>query len=742
MRILPEKCSLFSGGLLSQLSVIALLTTTIILSFFGWQRVQTETDELTRSLYSSLEADSHRLATALELPLYNFDNETVTALCHSLLTDPNITQITVDSNSTQRIYTADNSTTLPDHSVEIISTESSITHNDLLIGKLIVQASTKTLQKQIRQTSRATLLQIFILDLFLVLSIIFFLSKTFIKPMHQLQDAAKNIAEGNLTHSIKTSSHNELGQLGDSLETMRSMLQEKISALETEISERQKTEKELFKTKNYLDNIINSMPSQLIGVDGNSQITLWNKQAETLSNISSYGADERSLNKIFPTLCKEKEEISRAISSRKIIFENARISQSGDSTKYEDITIYPLISNGVEGAVIRIDDVTSQHRMQEELAHSRKLDAIGQLAGGIAHDFNNMLGGIMGGAELLGMHVGDDAKAKRYLELIIESSKRAGELNRKLLSFARKDKIETGLVDVTRAMQETEAILTHSLDKQINISVTIETENTTVLGDLSQLQNALINLGINSGHAMPDGGELTYRIKETQLDQTYCSTSRFDIEPGQYLDIEIRDTGTGIALENQHRIFDPFFTTKIQGKGTGLGLAAVHGTVEQHHGAITLYSEPGKGSCFHIYLPLSKQESAAQPEEESIPVTGSGKILLIDDEPVIAASAKEILKSLGYQVTLAENGEEGLHIFTMDPDHFDLVLTDMVMPKMNGKECFLAMQKIKPNIRVLISSGFSRDTDIEALKEKGLKGFIRKPYTTIELSRAVALAIQ
>ncbi len=396
----------------------------------------------------------------------------------------------------------------------------------------------------------------------------------------------------------------------------------------------------------------------------------------------------------------------------------------------------------MEGAVIRIDDVTSQHRMQEELAHSRKLDAIGQLAGGIAHDFNNMLGGIMGGAELLGMHVGDDAKAKRYLELIIESSKRAGELNRKLLSFARKDKIETGLVDVTRAVQETEAILTHSLDKQINISVTIETENTTVLGDLSQLQNALINLGINSGHAMPDGGELTYRIRETQLDQTYCSTSRFDIEPGQYLDIEIRDTGTGIALENQHRIFDPFFTTKIQGKGTGLGLAAVHGTVEQHHGAITLYSEPGKGSCFHIYLPLSKQEGAAQPEEESIPVTGSGKILLIDDEPVIAASAKEILKSLGYQVTLAENGEEGLHIFTMDPDHFDLVLTDMVMPKMNGKECFLAMQKIKPNIRVLISSGFSRDTDIEALKEKGLKGFIRKPYTTIELSRAVALAIQ
>ncbi len=722
------KCRMFCGGLLSQFSILALLTTTTILLFSGWQRIQAETTTLTDSLHSSLKANTERLATAIERPIYNFDHATVAALCESLLSDRDIIQITIEANKQTLIFPAKKNKIITEPSAKILTSTKEIKHFNKTIGTVIVRADTLFLEEQIKESRQRIFTNILLLDLFLVFTIVFFLSRKFIHPIRALQKAAKNIADGDLNQEITIQSSNELGQLAESLESMRSELQKKIS--------------ELSRTKSYLDNIINSMPSKLIGVDGDLQVTLWNIQAESIRSHSPDNPEDMSLNNVFPSLVGKQEKISKAIATKQIIVENSQVTGSGESTKYEDITIYPLISNGVEGVAIRIDDITRQYQMQEELAHSRKLDAIGQLTGGVAHDFNNMLGGILGSAELLGMTLEDNKKGQRYLDVIIQSGRRAADLNRKLLSFARKDKIESTQVDIAKVLEDAVAILIHSLDKQIYISIDVETKNTTVIGDPSQLQNAFINLGINAGHAMPEGGELLFSAKETQLDHVYCSTSRFTIEPGEYLDIEIRDTGTGISMEDQYRIFDPFFTTKEEGQGTGLGLAAVHGTVEQHHGAITLYSEPGKGSSFHIYLLRSSQNSTVHHEKEDKPVSGSGTILLIDDEPVILASAQEILKFLGYTVLVAEDGQEGLEIFTQQANKIDLVLTDMIMPRMNGKKCFLAMQKIDPNVRVLLSSGFTRGTDIEALTKVGLKGFIRKPYAIASLSQAVAKALR
>lgn len=745
MKLVSPKYHLFSGGLLSKIALLALLTTSIILGFFGWQRIQVQTDSLHTSLSRSLEASSLRLATSLELPLYNFDDATVTALCTSLLTDPAISQIAVNANDKIILFPANSppSDLLP--SKDTLLVQKPISHNGAEIGTVSLRASTSPLQEQIKKTTLATLLQFIILEIVLVSTIIFFLSRQFIGPVSHLQRAARNIAEGNLSRPIRQHGHDELGQLAENLETMRSMLQEKIRALEAEVIERCKAEEESVKTKRYLDNIINSMPSQLIGVDAHCKITLWNKKAEAQNNLPFHTLEGKDLEAIFPQLKNENEKILRAISSKQVLYENSHITKPTSSNApptYEDITIYPLITNGVQGAVIRIDDVTAQHNMQEELAHTRKLDAVGQLAGGIAHDFNNMLGGILGGAELLSMHIGDDKKGQGYLNIIIQAGKRAEELNRKLLTFARKEKIEAVPFDVAHAIHETESILSHSLDKKIPLSVSIDTQNTQILGDLGQIQNALINLGINGSHAMPDGGILSFRVSETQLDETYCSTSHFSIHPGRYLEIEVRDTGIGIPLEDQQRVFDPFFTTKGQGHGTGLGLAAVHGTISQHHGAITLYSEPGNGTCFHIYLPLTQQTFLPDYLDDETPVIGSGTLLVIDDEEVIRTTAKEILNIIGYEVLLAEDGRQGLQLFKENKDKIDLVLTDMIMPELNGKECFFAMKNIKPDVRVLMASGFPRDTDIEELKKQGLKGFICKPYTTAELSRAIATALQ
>jgi CheY-like chemotaxis protein len=218
------------------------------------------------------------------------------------------------------------------------------------------------------------------------------------------------------------------------------------------------------------------------------------------------------------------------------------------------------------------------------------------------------------------------------------------------------------------------------------------------------------------------------------IDSGYCKTSQFDIDPGAYVDIEFRDTGTGIDPKNIDRIFDPFFTTKNDSTGTGLGLSSVYGTVAAHKGAITVYSEPGTGTSFHILLPLSYNETEDIPATDQSFITGSGRILLVDDEESIRITGAAILEDLGYEVTLGINGQHGLEIFEAAPDDFDLVILDMIMPKMNGRECFSALQNIRKGVRVIISSGFTREHELQPMMEQGLKGFIRKPFRAAELS--------
>ncbi|MCP3892217.1 MAG: response regulator [Desulfobulbaceae bacterium] len=728
------------GGLLAQVSALALLTTTVILLFFGWQRFQTQSNDLTLSLRTTIETNSQWLATALANPLYNFDSETIDALCNSMLTFPDIVRVTINANDQVYVFPAVD-IQRPEHIItDTISIRKSVTNQGVKFGEVQILASLNSLRESIRRSAFISIVQILILDFFLVAAIIYLLSRKFIIPVEQLRQAAEQIAGGDLQHSITIESRNELGRLAENLETMRRTLRGKISDLETEVATRRVAEKERELAKNYIDNIINSMPSLLIGIDSHHRVTQWNREAEKTTGIPYDRARGKDILEVFPRFQGEQDKIRRAILSKQVLQENGRAVEGNDSLRYEDLTIFPLITNGAEGVVIRIDDVTEEHQMRHELAHSRKLDAIGQLAGGVAHDFNNMLGGILGGAELLGLRLADDEKAKRYIEMIISSGQRAGDLTNKLLSFARKGKIESTPVDLSKAIDDAIAILEHSLDKRININMSIQSGTTLVAGDLAQLQNALLNLGLNAGHAMPDGGQLDYGVSLIELDSTYCLASPFDIQAGQYLDIEVRDTGVGIPPENLHQIYEPFFTTREGGAGSGLGLAAVYGTVQQHNGAITVYSEEGNGTIFHIYLPLAVQEDDPAEAFLEEPIHGSGKILVVDDEQVIRTTAKAILENLGYEVILADNGQHGLELFKKEHATIDLVIMDMVMPIMNGQESFFAMKEVVADVKIILASGFSRGADLEELKEKGLKGFIRKPYTTAELSRAIFAA--
>ncbi len=410
-------------------------------------------------------------------------------------------------------------------------------------------------------------------------------------------------------------------------------------------------------------------------------------------------------------------------------------------TYTNSIKLYPD-ENYIEGIVIDISKMKlvekEKAHLQEQLVHHGKMEAIGQLAGGVAHDFNNVLAGIMGAAELLELPGRNlDAKGRELVKMIISSASRAADLTAKLLAFGRKGKIISEGVDIHSLIQETTAILERTINRSIEIKVSLSARERTVTGDKSELHNALMNMGINASLAMNGEGVLTLRTSNVTFGKDYCSASPFEIEPGLYIDIAVEDTGCGIKRTDLDRIFEPFFTTREQGKGTGLGLAAVYGTVQDHHGALDVLSEEGKGTEFHMYLPCSKMEVTPHSEREDT-IKGTGTVLLADDEEFIRVTGKNLLEELGYSVILAGNGREALDLFRFEYERIDLVILDMIMPEMSGTKAFFRMKEIDSTCKVLITSGFTDSEDMNRLKKAGLSGFIAKPFNSKELSRIIA----
>lgn len=381
-------------------------------------------------------------------------------------------------------------------------------------------------------------------------------------------------------------------------------------------------------------------------------------------------------------------------------------------------------------------DITEIKKLQEQLNHAQKMDAIGQLAGGIAHDFNNIIGGMLGIIELMTIKEYTVEDRKRNLQILLNSGQRASELTKKLLMFARKGKIDSTLIDVHKAIKEAVALLERTINKKVHLHTSLNSQNPNIIGDFTQIMNIVLNMGINADHAMPNGGDIAISTIDTFIDLDYCKMSNFKLKPGNYIKITITDTGMGISTDHLDKIFEPFFTTKEQGKGTGLGLAAVYDTVSQHHGEITVDSTINKGTSFHILLPASEASKNNSNINNTL-YTGSGTILLVDDEYIIQVMAKAILENLGYRVLVANDGKEALDLYKSNADIIKLVILDMVMPEMNGKECFNRLRMLNPDLKIILSSGFTQENDLEDLKREGLNGFIKKPYSTSEISKLI-----
>lgn len=383
-------------------------------------------------------------------------------------------------------------------------------------------------------------------------------------------------------------------------------------------------------------------------------------------------------------------------------------------------------------------DVTDQKRMEEQLRQNQKMEVIGQLAGGVAHDFNNMLSAILGSTELLASHVNENQKALKYLVNIERAATRSAELTKQLLTFSRKGQKKTEAININGLIQEVISLLERTIDKRITIELSLIDKKTCIMGDHTLLQNALLNLGVNARDAMPDGGVIKFATTTVELTTECCGLNGFNILPGTYMEISVSDTGTGMTKDIVEHIFEPYFTTKEVGKGTGLGLAAVYGTVSAHHGSISVFSEPGFGTVFKLYFPLSDENICECNTADKL-IHGSGGILLVDDEQVIQDIGKVFLEELGYNVYLAADGVEGLEVFSRERQNIKLVVLDMIMPNMNGRETLEKLKTLDPGCKILIASGFHLEgSDDELITQLGADGFIQKPYRHIELSKIVA----
>ncbi len=501
-----------------------------------------------------------------------------------------------------------------------------------------------------------------------------------------------------------------------------------------EVLERKRAESLLKTARDYIESIINSMPVVLIGVDKECIVTHWNRTAEDITGIEVKTAMGKLISAVYPNIESEIKTIRESMRIGEIVKSKRRVIKTTAGTRYESITIYPLSTMNNCGAVIICNDIGREIETEQRLNQRTKMDSIGELAGGVAHDFNNMLSGIMGAAQLLqASEENFSDESKEYINLILAACNHTADLTAKLLAFGRKGEVVSTKISIHSVIDDAAAIIRRTIDKKIHVVVKKNAELAAVVGDNSAIQSAIMNLCINASHAIDGVGQITITTKNIYLERSYCEASSFDVEQGNYIAIEIQDTGSGIPDTVINKIFEPFFTTKEQGKGTGLGLSAVYGTVELHHGVIQVYSEMEVGTVFHIYLPCSGDSDVIINHEHPV-IKGSGTILLVDDEEILRLTGQRMLKHMGYEVDVAVNGVEGVELFAKHPDKYDLVILDMIMPKMNGSEAYLKMKEIDENCNVIIASGFTKDENISELKKQGLKGFIHKPYSVYELS--------
>jgi len=412
-----------------------------------------------------------------------------------------------------------------------------------------------------------------------------------------------------------------------------------------------------------------------------------------------------------------------------------RFKTPGGEYKTFESTVHEAVVGGENLFYVIAHDITERKRLEEQLRQVHKMEAIGTLAGGIAHDFNNILGIIVGYTELTLEDVPEDSIQHRNLQQVLTAADRAGNLVKQILAFSRNSEREKSQIYINPIAEETLKMLRAALPTTIEIRSNIQEKTGAIMASPSQIRQVIINLCTNAGHAMKKrGGILEVILKEIDLDGDVVNGK--ELEPGTYLQLTVKDTGHGVNPAVMERIFEPYFTTKKPGEGAGMGLSVVHGIIKSHGGDITVHSEQGKGTTFHVYLPVMGNEKGENNRSEPVP-GGTEHILFVDDEKELAEMGEQMLKKMGYTVTVKTNSVDVLEAFRKNPRTYDLVITDQTMPGMTGAQLTQELISLRHDIPVILCTGFSEVVNKENFRALGIRAFVMKPIIKNDIARVI-----
>ena len=605
---------------------------------------------------------------------------------------------------------------------------------DLQWGWIHAGISLKAKDAQIRRMYLGTLaMGTFCMALSILLA--WYFTRRLTTPLLNLKDAAERIGRGEWEVRASVHSGDEVEQLADSFNATAEAVQRLNEKLEARVQERtlelQRSEE---RYRLLLDNA-----AEAIFVLRDGRIRFWNP---VLQQLTGYKQSELE-GTVFANLVAEDDRmafldlLARAeASSTPVVREGLRMERQATEPLWVDVTCVAIRWDEDPALLCFVQDISERRNLQGQLFRAQKMEAIGTLAGGIAHDFNNLLAGILGYVSIL--QAGKEPGTLEYeqLQTIEQQIDSARGLTRQLLGFARGGTYEMKPWDLNQIVQGAVDLYGHT-KREIEVVLDLQGEECVADCDRVQIEQVLINLFVNATQAMPEGGTLTVRTAKRAYPEHL--TKPFGLPAGWYVEVEVQDTGIGIDEATQARIFDPFFTTKDLGGGSGLGLASVYGILKNHRGLIRVQSQLGQGSTFIFALPRSKASAVAR-EKRRLKGThhGEGTVLVVDDQEIIRTVSKAMLEMIGYGVLKAESGEEGLAIFQENRDKIKLVLLDMIMPGMSGKETFHRLRAVDPGVPVILASGYSLGSDVDALLAEGCNGFIQKPFNVAKLAEKIS----
>jgi two-component system, cell cycle sensor histidine kinase and response regulator CckA len=490
--------------------------------------------------------------------------------------------------------------------------------------------------------------------------------------------------------------------------------------------------KELLSLKSHLEVILSSMSDGIFEITSEGDIIYANPTAISIVDLPEEMLLASNILELFHETDRMKVD--------KLFKNGEKIASNTNGSSYrlvnsKDVSLNILPVKDEENKIIVIlKDLSDRKVLEARLRQAHKIEAIGTLAGGIAHDFNNLLMGIQGYASLILFDMNTNHPHYEKLKRIEDHVRSGAELTKQLLGFARGGRYEVAVADLNEVVEKTSTMFGRT-KKEITIHRKFEENLWTVEVDRGQIEQVFLNLYVNAWQAMPGGGDIYMETANVTINKGYMKP--FYVKPGRYVKVSVTDTGIGMDAKTKERIFEPFFTTKEMGRGTGLGLASVYGIIKGHNGIINVYSEKGHGATFTVYLPASEKEFIKDAHIPTDVVKGEGTILLVDDEEMIVEVSRELLEVLGYRVHVAKNGRDAVEIYKEKQGEINVIILDMIMPGMGGGETFEALKSINPDVRVILSSGYSINGKAKEIMNRGCKAFIQKPFQMGDLSEKI-----